>query len=142
MTDETHRGGPRFTVDIVIETLPGTVVLVRRRYPPPGWALPGGFVEEGESAETAVVREAKEETGLDVEDVEQFHVYSEPGRDPRHHTATLVFVGRAQGEPAAGDDAAEARVFDVDSLPDEIAFDHRTILADYFAWRSATRDLP
>jgi 8-oxo-dGTP diphosphatase len=130
--------GPRFTVDIIIEMRPGTIVLVRRRFPPPGWALPGGFVEEGESAEAAAIREAKEETNLDVRDLEQFHVYSEPGRDPRHHTISLVLVGRSSGTPRGGDDAAEATTFTASSLPGEIAFDHGRIIADYFAWREAS----
>ncbi|HVP68794.1 MAG TPA: NUDIX hydrolase [Anaeromyxobacteraceae bacterium] len=122
--------GPAPTVDVAI-LLPGDrVVLVRRRFPPPGWALPGGFVDAGETLETAAVREAREETGLAVALREQFHAYSDPARDPRRHTLTVVFIGSADGEPAGGDDAAEARAFPWDALPRDIAFDHRDILAD------------
>jgi len=122
---------PLLTVDIVIETSAG-IVLVRRRHPPLGWALPGGFVDPGESVAAAACREAKEETGLDVELVELLGVYSDPKRDPRgFHTASAVFIGRAAGSPAAGDDAAEARTFSLDALPPDIVFDHPTMLADY-----------
>src|SRR5512141_1894479 len=97
--------GPAPTVDVVI-ALPGDrVVLVRRRNPPPGWALPGGFVDEGETLEAAAVREAREETGLEVALTEQFHAYSDPRRDPRRHTITTVFIGRAAGQPQGADDA-------------------------------------
>jgi 8-oxo-dGTP diphosphatase len=121
---------PKPTVDIVIETRPDSVVLIRRKNPPHGWALPGGFVDEGESLETAAVREALEETCLDVELVRQFHTYSDPARDPRHHTITTVYLATAQGEPVGADDAAEARVFAYDDLPDGIVFDHADILED------------
>src|SRR3954469_12289359 len=122
---------PLVTVDIVIESDEG-IVLVRRRNPPLGWALPGGFVDRGESVAQAARREAKEETGLDVELTELLGVYSDPRRDPRgFHTASAVFIGRAAGKPAGGDDAAEARVFSWEALPPDIAFDHPTILADY-----------
>ncbi len=121
---------PAPTVDIVI-LLPGDrVVLVERRNPPLGWALPGGFVDEGEKLEAAAVREAKEETGLDVTLVEQFLAYSDPRRDPRRHTISTVFIGRALGEPVGGDDAAQARAFSWTALPKGIVFDHDQILAD------------
>jgi 8-oxo-dGTP diphosphatase len=111
--------------------LPGDrVVLVRRGSPPPGWALPGGFVDEGETLEAAAVREAREETGLEVTLAELLYVYSDPRRDPRRHTVSAVFLGRAAGDPAGGDDAAEARAFAWDALPSPIAFDHAAILAD------------
>jgi 8-oxo-dGTP diphosphatase len=122
------------TVDAIIEVGAG-VVLVRRRNPPPGWALPGGFVDYGETVETAAVREAREETGLAVDLVELFQVYSDPNRDPRRHTISTVFIARAEGSPTAGDDAAEACVFTPDRLPGEIAFDHARILADYFTYK-------
>ena len=122
------------TVDLIIE-LDGSVLLIERRNPPEGWALPGGFVDYGETLESAAVREAKEETGLDVELLRQFHTYSEPGRDPRHHTVTTVFVAKAQGKAVAGDDAREARLFQRQNLPERIAFDHREILHDYFTGR-------
>ncbi len=122
------------TVDIIIEH-EGGIVLIERKNPPHGWALPGGFIDYGESAEAAAVREAKEETGLELESLRQFHVYSDPRRDCRMHTMTTVFVARGAGALAAGDDAANADVFGRSALPDEMAFDHRTILEDYFAER-------
>jgi len=118
------------TVDIIIE-IDNKVVLIERNNPPRGWALPGGFVDYGESFETAAVREAGEETGLAVTDLRQFRTYSDPGRDERMHTASTVFIGRAEGVPVAGDDAGKAALFSRDSLP-ELAFDHARILADYF----------
>ena len=133
--------GPRAAADTLIELPDQRFVLIRRRNPPPGWAIPGGFIEEGETAERAAVREAREETGLDVELTELFHVYSDPQRDPRHHTLSIVFLGRASGEPFGADDAAEARVFDANSVPYDLAFDHARILADYFLYR-ATGERP
>jgi len=121
---------PTPTVDIIIETA-GGIVLIKRRNPPSGWALPGGFVDYGESYEDAAVREAKEETGLDVSLVRQFHTYSHPDRDERQHTASTVFIATAIGTPAAADDAAEAEIFTRDKLP-LLAFDHARILEDYF----------
>ncbi|HEY6005333.1 MAG TPA: NUDIX hydrolase [Anaeromyxobacter sp.] len=125
-----ERSGPSPTVDVVIALAGDRVVLVRRRFPPPGWALPGGFVEEGETLEAAAVREAKEETGLDVTLTDLLWVYSDPRRDPRRHTLAAVFLGRAAGEPAGGDDAAEARGFAWTELPSPLAFDHAEILRD------------
>ncbi|HEX9244492.1 MAG TPA: NUDIX hydrolase [Anaeromyxobacter sp.] len=122
--------GPSPTVDVVI-ALPGDrVVLVRRKHPPPGWALPGGFVDLGETLEAAAVREVREETGLAVRLEELLYVYSDPRRDPRGHALSAVFLGRAVGEPAGGDDAAEARAFPWSALPAPLAFDHGEILAD------------
>jgi 8-oxo-dGTP diphosphatase len=127
---------PLATVDIVIETV-GGIVLVRRRHPPPGWALPGGFVDPGESVAQAARREAKEETGLDVELTDLLAVYSDPKRDPRGlFTISTVFIARASGQPVGGDDAAEARVMSLDALPPDIAFDHPTIIADYRRYRA------
>ena len=127
---------PLVTVDIIIET-GGGIVLVRRRNPPHGWALPGGFVDPGESVAQAARREAKEETGLDVELTELLGVYSDPKRDPRGlFTASTVFIGRAAGQPTGGDDAAEARVVALDALPPDIAFDHPTIIDDYRRYRA------
>ncbi len=119
------------TVDIIIET-PEGIVLIKRRNPPYGWALPGGFVDYGETLEEAAVREAKEETGLDIELIRQFHAYSDPDRDPRQHTITVVFIAKAEGRPTAGDDAKEVAVFTKENLPKPLAFDHERILKDYF----------
>lgn len=121
--------GPAPTVDVVILLSGDRVVLVRRKNPPHGWALPGGFVDLGETLEAAAAREAREETGLRVELVEQFRSYSDPRRDPRRHTISTVFIGRAAGEPRGGDDAAEARAFPWTALP-QVVFDHDQILAD------------
>jgi len=130
---QVHRN-PVPTVDIIIERQ-GGIVLIERRNPPPGWALPGGFIDRGESAEDAAVREAREETGLTLVDLHQFHVYSDPARDPRLHTITTVFVARGSGNLSAGDDAAGARVFDPAGLPGDVAFDHREIITDYISGR-------
>jgi 8-oxo-dGTP diphosphatase len=109
------------------------IVLIRRKNRPFGWALPGGFVDYGETVEQAAVREAKEETGLDIELVRQFHVYSEPDRDPRGHMMSTVFVARASGVPRGGDDAKEAVAFPPGEMPEDIVFDHRQIIEDYLA---------
>lgn len=122
------------TVDVIIET-PKGIVLIKRKNPPYGWALPGGFVDYGETLEEAAVREAKEETGLDVELIRQFHAYSDPNRDPRQHTITVVFIAKAEGTPVAGDDAKEVGVFTRENLPRPLAFDHGKILEDYFEGR-------
>jgi len=137
VTLTSHRN-PVPTVDAIIELREG-IVLIRRRNPPAGWALPGGFVDYGETVEAAAVREAKEETGLAVVLTELFYVYSDPQRDPRHHTIGVVFIAAAAGLPVGGDDAAEARVFTEDSLPTPLAFDHRRILDDYFAYKRTGR---
>ena len=128
------RRNPLLTVDVIIEMedRPGSVVLISRKNAPLGWALPGGFVEYGETVETAAGREGKEETGLDLTDLKQFHTYSEPSRDPRGHTVSVVFTAKAVGSPKGGDDASIARVFTTGDLPEDIVFDHRTIIEDYF----------
>jgi 8-oxo-dGTP diphosphatase len=122
---------PAPSVDAIIELPDGRIVLVRRKYPPPGWALPGGFVEVGETLEEAVKREALEETGLRIELIEQLFSYSDPRRDPRRHTIGTVYAARAEGEPLGADDAAEAKAFPLDALPGPLAFDHEAIVEDY-----------
>ncbi|HYA12469.1 MAG TPA: NUDIX hydrolase [Thermodesulfovibrionales bacterium] len=130
----SNRRNPIPTVDIIIK-LKGGIILIKRKNPPEGWALPGGFVDYGEDLETAAVREAKEETGLDIKLIRQFHTYSDPERDPRHHTITTVYVAKAQGNAIAGDDAKEVGIFEKETLPKQIAFDHRDVLDDYFRGR-------
>lgn len=136
-TVEKYRN-PFPTVDIIIRIDPAgsdtpRIVLVKRKNPPFGWALPGGFVDYGESLESAARREAKEETNLNVEGLAQFRAYSDPDRDPRQHTISVVFVAAAPGGvPRAADDAAEVGVFTPGTLP-ELAFDHARILKDYFS---------
>jgi ADP-ribose pyrophosphatase YjhB (NUDIX family) len=131
------------TVDIIIEMASGSdeplartennsIVLIKRKNTPYGWAIPGGFVDYGESLESAAVREALEETSLEVELLYQLGAYSDPARDPRHHTISVVFVARATGEPEAADDAKDIGVFTRSSLPDNMAFDHAKIIQDYF----------
>jgi 8-oxo-dGTP diphosphatase len=125
---------PLVAVDIIIE-VEGGLVLIERKNPPHGWALPGGFVDVGESVAHAAVREAKEETSLDVTLHEQFFTYSDPTRDPRGATVSIVFVATATGTPRAADDARNLAVYALDKLP-ALAFDHAQILADYAAWRT------
>jgi ADP-ribose pyrophosphatase YjhB (NUDIX family) len=129
---EGHPRNPVPTVDIII-SLGGGIVLIERANPPHGWALPGGFIDYGESAEAAAAREALEETGLRLERLLQFRVYSDPGRDPRMHTITTVFTADGRGALRADDDARSAAVFMLDRLPVELAFDHRRIIEDYIA---------
>jgi len=124
---------PLLTVDIIIR-YGGGIVLIERKNHPPGWALPGGFVDVGESVEEAAVREAKEETSLDVTLAGQFHVYSRPDRDPRFHTASVVFLGTGAGALKGRDDARQAGVYREGSLPGLIAFDHARIISDYFEY--------
>lgn len=132
---------PFVTVDIIMRCNDG-IVLIERKNPPPGWALPGGFVDVGESLEEAAIREAKEETSLNVTLVEQFHAYSKPGRDPRFHTVTMVFIADSEGTPKGRDDARRAEVFTEDTLPARIAFDHGRILADYFTYAKTGQKPP
>lgn len=122
------------TVDVIIE-VGDRIVLIRRGHPPPGWALPGGFIDGGEKAQEAAVREALEETGMRVTLTDLLGVYSDPARDPRRHTISSVYIGKAEGTPSGGDDAAEARLFSENDLPSPLAFDHAQILADYFRFR-------
>jgi len=136
---------PLLAADAIIELVdrPGRpIVLIERRNPPPGWAIPGGFVDVGERVEHAAVREAREETGLNVTLRALLGVYSDPGRDPRGHTVSAVYVGEASGEPRALDDARAVRVFLPEEPPALLAFDHATVLADYRAYRATGRGAP
>jgi 8-oxo-dGTP diphosphatase len=129
---------PLLAADVIIELVgrPGRpIVLIERRNPPPGWAIPGGFVDVGESIEQAAVREAREETALEVTLTALLGVYSDPKRDARGHTASAVYVAVALGTPHAQDDAAAVGVFSPERLPANLAFDHQRILADYLAYR-------
>ena len=128
---------PAPTVDIIIEVPGGGIVLVQRKFPPHGWAIPGGFVDYGERLADAAVREAREETSLDVTLVSLLGCYSDPRRDPRRHTISTVFIARADGQPVAADDAAATGVFTRDQLPAPLCFDHDTILADYYRYRTS-----
>jgi 8-oxo-dGTP diphosphatase len=140
----TEYRNPKPTVDLLIELegRPGTIVMIRRGHEPLGWALPGGYVDEGEWIADAAVREAKEETGLDVTLTELFHCYSDPTRDARQHTVSAVFCATARGVPVGADDAAEAIVVSEDSLPSPIVFDHPLIISDYFMYRRTGRRPP
>lgn len=123
------------TVDIIIELESG-IVLIERRNEPFGWALPGGFVDYGESLEAAAVREAREETSLEISDLRLLGCYSDPARDKRMHTISTVFIATAQGIPRAADDALNVAVFTRNSLPEQLCFDHVRILADYASYCS------
>jgi len=129
------QNGPFSTVDAIIE-INGGIVLIQRSNPPFGFALPGGFVDYNESLEDAVRREMKEETDLDLEDLRQFHTYSEPGRDPRFHTIATVFIAKGKGKPKAGDDAASLKIVKIDEIEKlNFAFDHKKILQDYLKYK-------
>ena len=128
---------PLVTVDIIIE-IKDSIVLIKRKNPPRRWALPGGFVDYGESLEESAIREALEETGLEVVLEEQFFTYSNPDRDPRHHSITTVFIATASGIPKAADDAIQADIFTMDNLPQLMAFDHASILKDYFQYKNGS----
>ncbi len=141
MSEKEYRN-PTPTVDIIIEVT-GGIVMIERGGTPGGWALPGGFHDEGETAEEAAVREAKEETGLDIQLKELLYVYSDPRRDPRKHTISVVYIASADGTPLAGDDAKGAAVVDPANPPMPVAFDHTSILADYLRFkRDGRRPLP
>jgi 8-oxo-dGTP diphosphatase len=126
------------TVDIIIELWDRPhrpIVLIERRYEPLGWSIPGGFVDYGETVEQAAIREAAEETSLPVTLLEQFHVYSDPNRDHRLHTLSIVFLARATGEPRAADDAKNTGIFDLWQWPPNLCFDHNQILEEYRRYR-------
>lgn len=131
---ETYKN-PAPTVDIVIE-VDDQIVLIERKNEPHGWALPGGFVDYGETTERAARREATEETGLDVQLLDLLGVYSDPNRDPRKHTISTVYVARAQGRPEGADDASTAELFAMADIPSNLCFDHTRIVEDYRTWRA------
>ena len=129
---------PSPTVDIIIEMRDRRdrpIVLIERKHEPHGWAIPGGFVDYGESVETAAIREAKEEVSLEIELVQQFAVYSDPARDARKHTISIVFLATAIGDPQAADDAKSLKLFHPWEIPAEMCFDHDQILKDYRTYR-------
>lgn len=133
---------PLIAADAIIELVdrPGRpIVLIERKNPPFGHAIPGGFVDVGETVEAAAVREAAEETGLQVRLTALLGLYSDPARDPRGHTVTAVYVAEATGEPRAMDDARALGVFPLDQLPSPLAFDHAQVLADYRRFRETGR---
>ena len=134
---------PYPTVDIIIELTDynNQIVLIERSNPPIGTAIPGGFVDYGESLEKAAIREAKEETNLDITLLRQLHTYSNPQRDPRFHTISTVFIATAKGTPLAGDDAKKCMIYSVDNLPENLVFDHSEILNDYKIYKK-TGKLP
>jgi len=129
------QNGPFTTVDAIIE-IDEKIVLIERSNPPFGWALPGGFVDYGESLEEAVKREVKEETNLELEDLRQFHTYSAPNRDPRFHTISTVYIAKAKGKPESGSDAANLKLVKLTEIKNlDFAFDHKKILEDYLKYK-------
>lgn len=133
----TYRN-PTPTVDIIIEMIDRPhrpIILIERQNPPYGWAFPGGFLDYGEAAETAAIREAAEETTLAIQLIEQFQVYSDPQRDPRQHTLSIVFIASATGEPKAADDANSLKIFQPWEQPEQLCFDHSKIWQDYWRYR-------
>ena len=135
---------PEIAVDIIIEMVDrenAPIVLIERRFPPPGWAVPGGFVDVGETVEDAARREALEETGLHVSLKTLLGCYSDPSRDSRGHTVSMVYIAEASGEPMAADDAANVRLFQPDQIDVALAFDHAEIISHYLRYR-ATGELP
>lgn len=130
---------PLLTVDSIIELPDERIVLIKRKYSPRGWALPGGFVDPGETLIEAVRRESFEETSLNIEAVRLFHIYSRPWRDPRGDTVSVVYCCRADGIPSGGDDASDAVPFSPESFPPDIAFDHRKILNQFLEWKRTGR---
>ena len=129
---------PLLAADAIIELTDKPncpIVLIERKNPPYGWAIPGGFMDVGERLEGAAIREMKEEVCLDVTLKALLGMYSDPKRDDRGHTVTAVYVAEATGEPQAADDAKNLHIFDIDELPTELAFDHAQVLEDYRVFR-------
>ncbi len=126
---------PYPTVDVIIE-MDDKIIMIKRKNPPVGLAFPGGFVDAGELLEMAAIREAKEETGLEINLIDLLYVYSHPARDPRHHTLSVTFIASAKGNPSAGDDANECLVVDPRNLPEDPVFDHVRILEDYLHYKA------
>ncbi len=138
MAQQSSYRNPSPTVDLIIEMIDRPhrpILLIERLNEPYGWALPGGFVDYGESVETAALREAQEETNLCVTLIEQFQVYSDPDRDPRQHTLSIVFIATATGEATAQDDAKSLKLVNPWDMPDALCFDHGKILQDYWRYR-------
>jgi 8-oxo-dGTP diphosphatase len=136
---------PLLAADAIIELIdqPGRpFVLIERKYPPPGWAIPGGFVDVGETMENAAIREAKEETSLDVTLTALLGIYSNPKRDTRNHTVTAVYIAEATGLPMAADDAKNFGIYTFDNLPEALAFDHAQVLEDYRQYRLTGKVTP
>ena len=136
---------PLLAADAIIELMdyPGQpFVLIERVYPPYGWAVPGGFVDVGETLEHAAIREAKEETNLDVALSCLLGIYSNPQRDPRNHTVTAVYIAQAHGTPIAADDAKTCGLFTFENLPEQLAFDHAQVLSDYRQFKETRQVTP
>jgi 8-oxo-dGTP diphosphatase len=126
-------------VDIIIEMIDRPerpIILIERHNPPYGWAIPGGFMDYGEPAEETARREAMEEIGLEIRLVDLLQVYSDPARDQRHHTISMVYIATATGEPKAGDDAKDVKVINIWEIPKNLCFDHDLILHDYLQYRN------
>ncbi len=136
---------PLIAADIIVELIDypnHPIVLIERAFPPYGWAIPGGFVDIGETVEQAAIREAKEEISLDVILSNLLGIYSNPERDPRGHTVTAVYIARAHGQPKAADDAKNCQIHRVDALPQQLAFDHNIVLNDYLGYLQTGRVTP
>jgi 8-oxo-dGTP diphosphatase len=126
-------------VDIIIEMVDRPerpIILIERHHRPYGWAIPGGFMDYGEPAEATARREAMEEIGLEIELVDLLQVYSDPARDERQHTISMVYIATAKGEPKAGDDAKNAKIINIWEIPSNLCFDHDRILHDYLQYRN------